>query len=1411
VRIHLSFAKSFLVLISSFVLSACGLKPYISNSLLDKIGPTAVKKLQWVDSNLNAFTANYVAESSLIASWTPSDSPELARQEVQLYIGSQCNVKSGSPKVISSITQKSQTFTGLVDGTYSFKVLSFDPKGNLTASVCSNAMSIDLTAPVLTVSTGGVAWINNTNKTAFAVSGTCTDSGSGINADVTVNLSRGANNFLNVTTPCTGGTFSTNLNLTNPTSGTFSDGTNLSITATVADQVNNGTSATQAVSLDTVAPVIQITNAPTWINIANQSTYTVTGKCTESGSGISGDVSVAFVVNGDLLVSGSGACNAATSMFSATIDVSSLVDGIAHVTVQASASDVAGNTGSSAVLNLSKDTIAPVLTIVSPADQSFVKGNTIVPVSFTLTEINANNAQSISFAYNNGTSPTNSTVAVTNGPLTNASFSKSITTPNSSNTSISVTINYSDLAGNPASALTVNYKTDLGSPTVTSLSLNGVNSGVVNTDNNNVKVSLSATNQYSPVTQFCLKYNNTTTPIASDSCWVNVNAPLPNITPSTAITFSNYNYTVGFVKAIYTVYAWVKNEAGIISTLSSSGTGTTNIDKFAVSYDPGTPPEISKLEVTNTNTPASPITMNQLQAPKGTDIFVKWNASDLEGLATNPISIYYTLDNSTYIPFPGSFPNAPGAGCAIDGTFTGCARLTSPSDSFFRVRVVAKDTRDTTVNYNSEPLNSLKLRILAGNTETGVGGSAKTAIFKGLGQSSSHTYAFQNRLAVSSDGKYFYIDPVNGLVWINPANGILNVLVSTNGTSSTDNADGSSDVSSATLKSPLGIAMDYENHLLIYDFDRIRRVDLSTMKISTIIGGGTTDLSSSSAVVDNPLSVKLKMVDTLRSITMTMIPMPNGDLLFTSQDSNLSSLKDWKYVKTSKKLEPMLYTSANSEGMGNYPTYSWNTVGDNTVYKTGFAVEYDLSNSAVTAFIKGFYRRQTGDAFTHYTRINFNNGNALSGYPSTGPYDLGVLQAEGVTTGMDGKIYAVGRFRTLLRRYDVLNNNLQQKILGTGLAPSGACPENTPATSCAVDIESYFVSSLGRVYFMDQGFIRTINDAGEVITLFGQYPSYNGSGVVSVANARFGRIMDLKLDRSTGPNASNNNRVVILDSYSGTYREIVRNGNATPLTSADYQWHGPNKFELHPTTGDIFSPYGGAYIRRYSKSSNAWTNVVGGGESPYETTGDGQTGTNIKFIYYNVSLVGYIDNQLYYNKYYWSGTEAFNCMVKKYDTLSNYTQSHYLGNSTCYDEWAVGASTSSTGTSIANNVSRIEKFQGQNLILRGGETEVVENGEKVKKGSTMFTIDASGKLQKFALLNYPTYSFTTAGDSIYYCAGGYQIFKYTPSTNTTTELPLGPQGMVCSSQATLNYVSATNSIIFSFVENDMYGVAEYFL
>ena len=116
---------------------------------------------------------------------------------------------------------------------------------------------------------------------------------------------------------------------------------------------NNNTAAAQAVVVfDDTAPVVTI-SPPVAANIANQTAWPVSGTCSTND----GAVNVRINVAGDTTqLSQSPGCNA--GVYSTSFDVSIYADGAAVLLINASQTDVAGNTGSASD-SADKDTIAP--------------------------------------------------------------------------------------------------------------------------------------------------------------------------------------------------------------------------------------------------------------------------------------------------------------------------------------------------------------------------------------------------------------------------------------------------------------------------------------------------------------------------------------------------------------------------------------------------------------------------------------------------------------------------------------------------------------------------------------------------------------------------------------------------------------------------------------------------------------------------------------------------------------------------------------------------------------------------------------------------------------------------------------------------------------------------------------------
>src|SRR5690606_6008173 len=248
------------------------------------------------------------------------------------------------------------------------------------------------------------------------------------------------------------------------------------------------------------------------------------------------------------------------------------------------------------------------------------------------------------------------------------------------------------------------------------------------------------------------------------------------------------------------------------------------------------------------------------------------------------------------------------------------------------------------------------------------------------------------------------------------------------------------------------------------------------------------------------------------------------------------------------QIEPIKLTGY---GISNYPSEDWSNVA-----KAELAIAFNPASSAIEFMAKSFVKSFTGDSYALFANIDPASGNATTPYQALPPHNLSAMRAGNTQTGLDGKLYFVDRFRKNLFQYDHETNTLKN-ILGTGGTASQLCPEETLATSCAVDIDSYFINKTGRVYFLDSGVVRTVDDNKRVITLFGQFPSYGNGSLATLA--RFGDIVDISFDKHEG----GHDRIVVQDGLSNEFRNFSINSTLDRLAPYSFTSTGPYHFEVN--------------------------------------------------------------------------------------------------------------------------------------------------------------------------------------------------------------------------------------------------------
>ncbi|HXH75460.1 MAG TPA: Ig-like domain-containing protein, partial [Bacteriovoracaceae bacterium] len=438
-----------------------------------------------------------------------------------------------------------------------------DAAGN-NATQATQSVVKDTSNPTVTITTSTT--INLANETSYTVSGACSEAGQNVVVSV---------GGVGSTVTCSAGTlvYTTTYNVSAAT-----DSLTLSITANHSDSNGNpATQATQSVIMDTIAPTVTITTSTT-INLANETSYTVSGACSEATR------NVVISVGG---VGSTVACSAGTLLYTTSYNVSAATDSLT-LSITANHTDAAGNPATQATQSVVMDTIAPTITITSSTTINNAN-RTAYTVTGACSEATRNVVISV------GGQP--STVACAAGTLDYTTTFD--VTGASDSLTLSITANHSDAAGNPATQATQSVIKDTSNPTVTittSTTINLANetsytvSGACSEAGRNVVVSVGGVGSTVTCSAGTLLYTTTfNVSAATDSLTLSITANhsdsngnpatqatqsvimdtiAPTVTITSSTTINNAN------KAAYTVTG-ACSEATRNVVISVGGVGST--------------------------------------------------------------------------------------------------------------------------------------------------------------------------------------------------------------------------------------------------------------------------------------------------------------------------------------------------------------------------------------------------------------------------------------------------------------------------------------------------------------------------------------------------------------------------------------------------------------------------------------------------------------------------------------------------------------------------------------------------------------------------------------------------------------------------------------------------------------------
>jgi len=947
----------------------------------------------------------------------------------------------------------------------------------------------------------------------------------------------------------------------------------------------------------------------------------------------------------------------------------------------------------------------------------------------------------------------------------------------------SYTFTQEDPNGNHSSII-LKWQRDTTQPTVSSVV---INNNDTSTSSNFIQITTTTSDSFNNITHFCIKYNDNTLPTVIDSCWIPVNNPSPGLTPSTTINISNYFYQIGLGPGTYSVYVWVKDVVGNISDLSASGAGTLGQDKDTIDFLQNPPPQVLNVLVTGVDDPSDPPTAGNLTILSGLNTYIKWKATDDVALPANPISLYYTTDDTNYTLIANSLTNSANGACTVDhpGTTaddgsTGCYFWTSPTSAYFKVKVVATDSSSVNNSQTSTYLNLSNVSFLAGNTDLGLGNSAASAIFINYESAWSDVGNF----VVTRQGKVFFRDIKRGILYIDPADGIQQLLIPETGTSSGDGGP----VSSATINKSGKMALDYDDNIILWDYNLIRKINtsVSPMTIDTIIGGG-----GSLADPETPLNFQVPNHGEFGNNTL-LVALPNGRIYF---QENILKLR--YYDPGDGLIHAISLSGSGGSYAENYtvsfsiPTCNITLLGLNFNLITSQVYDLIAGTSITTAASCGGIATRT---WRGQIRFNPTTGVAEGPHPVYISTEYTAFNYK--VHGMDGEMYLIHPWARI-EKYD---RSTRQWNVVVGSGSNGVCPDGTAALSCNSHINDAFISETGKIYFVDRGTIRTVGSDGNIVTFYGQRKSF-GVGVKSLS-ARFGNINFIK--------QMNSGEIIVFDEAGAQIKKFARNGNisllagdgnvGTPTTGVDATtqpliggpWGAPKGIELNPVNGDIYMDGSGKIIK-LNASNGQWEDLItalGNGSAPRVIGFNGTDLMSINFSHYGA------DGDKLWMKLYDIGTTAITSLLGTgtKQAVTDYCTDGTLG-SAC--DFPIYTDPSSTYDAISD----------QWYLLKQGKAEI-------RKISTA-TIETTGvgtlvTLPRSALsFVYRRISAAPDIEMIYYCSSNERkLYKYNINTSTETALSWAVSSINCAGRS-LIYDSAQDTLIFPYIQNDLYGIAEY--
>jgi uncharacterized membrane protein len=386
-----------------------------------------------------------------------TDSGDLPTITVNIYSGS---TATGTAVQTLTTSESNGTYSvaaspSLADGIYT-AVASQSDSSETTGTSSANTFTIDTVAPTVTLTTPvNGSSTNNTAPTFSGAAGTAT----GDLATITVKIYSGSTATGTpvqiLTTTQSNGSYSV------AASPSLADGTFTAVASQSDSAGNTGTSSAHTFTIDTVAPTVTLTT-PANGSSTNNTTPTFSG----AAGTASGDLTtITIKIYSGSTATGTPVQTLTTAAMTGSYSVAvspALANGT--FTAVASQSDSSGNTGQSTANTFTINTVAPTVTLTTPANSSSTNNTT--PTFGGTASTAAGDLPTITIKIYSGSTATGTPVQTLTTTATAGSYSASAS-PALANGTYTAIASQSDNNGNTGTSSANTFTIDTIAPTVT--------------------------------------------------------------------------------------------------------------------------------------------------------------------------------------------------------------------------------------------------------------------------------------------------------------------------------------------------------------------------------------------------------------------------------------------------------------------------------------------------------------------------------------------------------------------------------------------------------------------------------------------------------------------------------------------------------------------------------------------------------------------------------------------------------------------------------------------------------------------------------------------------------------------------------------------------------------------------------